>query len=92
MIQVTSRPENIWPEIWAGTTKKSQQKEKQHWAAEEPKLDNARKLRGIYYIDPEDKEFNDTLKMCERSWKGIWTLQCRVNCEKTFGNSSLKGA
>ena len=26
------------------------------------KLVNARKLRGIHYIDPEDKEFNETLK------------------------------
>ena len=27
-----------------------------------PKLDNARKLRGIYFIDPEDKEFKETIK------------------------------
>ena len=27
-----------------------------------PKLDNARKMRGIYFIDPEDKEFKDTIK------------------------------
>ena len=25
------------------------------------KLDNARKLRGIYFIDPEDKEFKETI-------------------------------
>ena len=25
-------------------------------------LDNARKLRGIYFIDPEDKEFKETIK------------------------------
>ena len=24
--------------------------------------DNARKLRGIYFIDPEDKEFKETIK------------------------------
>ena len=27
-----------------------------------PKLDNAWKLRGIYFIDPEDKEFKETIK------------------------------
>ena len=27
-----------------------------------PKLDNARKLRGIYFIDPEAKEFKETIK------------------------------
>ena len=26
-----------------------------------PQLDNARKLRGIYFIDPEDKEFKETI-------------------------------
>ena len=31
--------------------------EKQKWSVEKPKLDNARRLRGIYFIDPEDKEF-----------------------------------
>ena len=27
-----------------------------------PKLDNARRLRGIYFIDPEDIEFKGTIK------------------------------
>ena len=27
-----------------------------------PHLENARKLRGIYFIDPEDKEFKETIK------------------------------
>ena len=27
-----------------------------------PKLDNARKLRGIYFIDTDDKEFKETIK------------------------------
>ena len=37
-------------------------KEKQTWSDEQPKLDNARRLRGIYFIDPEDKEFKETIK------------------------------
>ena len=36
--------------------------EKQKWSHEKPKLDNSRKLRGIYVIDPEDKEFKETIK------------------------------
>ena len=32
----------------------------------EPKLDNARILRGICFIDPEDKEFNETIKNARR--------------------------
>ena len=37
-------------------------KEKQKWSNEKLHLDNARKLRGLYFIDPEDKEFKETFK------------------------------
>ena len=37
-------------------------KEKHKWSDEKPKLDDARRLRGIYFIDLEDKEFKETLK------------------------------
>ena len=37
-------------------------KEKQKWSNERLHLDNARKLRGIYFIDPEDMEFKETIK------------------------------
>ena len=37
-------------------------KEKQKWSNEKFHLENARKLRGIYFIDPEDKEFKETIK------------------------------
>ena len=35
---------------------------KQKWSNEKLHLENARKLRGIYFIDPEDKEFKETSK------------------------------
>ena len=34
-------------------------------AKEKPKLDTARRLAGIYFIDPNDKEHEDTLKKSE---------------------------
>ena len=37
-------------------------KEKQKWSHEKLHLDNARKLRGISFIDHEDKEFKETTK------------------------------
>ena len=37
-------------------------KEKQKWSEERIHLENARKLRGIYFIDPEDMEFKETIK------------------------------
>ena len=42
--------------------KNAKLKERQKWSNEKPQLDNARKLRGIYFIDPEDKEFKETIK------------------------------
>ena len=36
-------------------------KERHTWSDEKPKLDNARTLRGIYFIDPEDKAFKKTI-------------------------------
>ena len=37
-------------------------KEKQKWSEEKLHLENARKLRGIYFIDPGDTEFKETIK------------------------------
>ena len=37
-------------------------KEKQKWSNEKLHLENARRLRGIYFIDPEDTEFKETIK------------------------------
>ena len=34
-----------------------------------PKLDNARRLRGIYFIDPEDKEFKETIRNARKKLK-----------------------
>ena len=56
--QLTSRQDYLWPELW----EKWERTERQKWSHEEPRLDNARKLRGIYFIDPEDKEFKETIK------------------------------
>ena len=44
----------------------SKRKEKQKWAIEQPKLDNARQLRGIYFIDPADEEVKDVMKNARR--------------------------
>ena len=40
----------------------SQRKDKQKWAIEKPKLDNARRLRGVYFIDPADAESKEIVK------------------------------
>ena len=49
--QTTSRPHLLWPEIWKDMSEASKRRENQKWAIEKPKLDNARKLLGIYFFD-----------------------------------------
>ena len=60
--QLTSRPDHLWPELWKSMGKHAKLKEKQKWSEEKLHHENARKLRGIYFIDPEDTEFKETIK------------------------------
>ena len=43
-------------------SKNAELKERQKWSNGKPKLDNARRLQGIYFIDLEDKELKETIK------------------------------
>ena len=67
--QLTSWPDHLRPELWKSLGKHAKLKEKQKWAIEKPKLDNARRLRGICFIDSEDKEFNETIKNARKKLK-----------------------
>ena len=67
--QTTTRPDHVRPEVWTKIGKAAQNREEQEWAKEKLKLDNARKLRGIYFIDPDDKEYKEILKNAKRNWK-----------------------
>ena len=65
--QTTSRLDHLWPETWKDMSEASKRKEKQKWTIEKPKLDdNARRLRGIYFIDPDDEEFKRKMKNARR--------------------------
>ena len=64
--QLTSRPDHLWPELWIKFGRNAKLKERQKWSNEKPKLDNARRLRGIYFIDLEDMEFKETIKNARR--------------------------
>ena len=60
--QQTSRRDHLWTEIWKTMGKSAKLKENQKWSNEKLHLENARKLRGIHFTDPEDKEFKETIK------------------------------
>ena len=44
----------------------SEKQSKQKWAIEKPKLDNARRLSGIHFIDLDDEEVKDIMKNVRR--------------------------
>ena len=47
--------------MWKHVSDASIRKAKQKWAIEKPKLDNARKLSGIFFIEPEDEDFKNIM-------------------------------
>ena len=64
--QTTSRPCNAWPDMRKRMSDAAKRKAKQKWAIEKTKLDNARRLRGIFFIELEDEDFKDILKNARR--------------------------
>ena len=64
--QKTSRPDDVWPDMWKFMSDAAKKTAKQRWAIEEPKLDNARQLRGIFFIEPNDEELKPTMKVARR--------------------------
>ena len=67
--QTTSRPDDVWPDMWKCMSDAAKKKAKQRWAIEKPKLDNARQLRGVFFIEPNDEEFKLTMKAARRKLK-----------------------
>ena len=64
--QKTSRPDDVWPDVWKFMSDAAQKKAKQRWAIEKPKLDNARQLRGIFFLEPNYEEFKLTMEAARR--------------------------
>ena len=66
-VRLTRRQATPRPELWRGMSKNAKLREKQEWTIEKPKLDSARRLRGIYFIDPEDMEFKEIIKNARKT-------------------------
>ena len=64
--------------------KNAKLKERQKWSHEKHQLDNARKLRRIYFIDPEDKEFKETIRNARMKLKTpmAHAMPCKT-CKKS---------
>ena len=64
--QTTSRLDDVWPDMWKLMSDAAKKNAKQRWAIEKPKLENARQLTGIDFIEPNDEEFKLTMKVAGR--------------------------
>ena len=87
--QVTSRPDRLWPELLDKVGRNPKLKEKHKWSNEKPKLDNARRLRGIYFIDPEDKEFKETTKNARKKLETPMApaMHCKTSKKSKHGET-----
>ena len=74
--------------------KNAKLKEKQKWSHGKLHLDNARKLRGIYFIDPEDKEYKETIKNARKKLETSVApaMPCKImkNCGSDGSNKIKK--
>ena len=86
--QLTSRPDHLWPELWKSMGKHAKLKEKQKWSNEKLHLENARKLRGIYFIDTEDKEFKETIKNARKKLETSVSLAMPCKIMKNCGSGA----
>ena len=67
-------------------------KEKQKWSNEKLHLENARKLRGIYFIDPEDKELKETIKNARKKLETSVApaMPCKIMKKHVGGSNKIK--
>ena len=81
--QLTSRPE-----LWKSMGKHAKLKEKQKWSEEKLHLENARKLRGIYFIIPEDTEFKETIKNARKKLETSVAPAMPIKIAKNCGSGA----
>ena len=86
--QLTSSPDHLWPELWRGMSKNAMLREKYKWAIEKPKLDNARRFRGIYFIDPEAMEFKEIIQNARRKLETA--MPCKTCKKNKHGETRSK--
>ena len=90
--QLTSRPDHLWPELWIKLGRNAKLKERQKWSNEEPKLDNARRFRGIYFIDLEDKDFKETIRNAHKKLETPMAraVPCKTSKKSKHGETVAK--
>ena len=90
--QLTSKPNHLWPELWTKWRRNAKLREKQKCSLEKPMLDNERRLRRIYFVDPEDKEFKETVRNARKKLETpvAPTMPCKTRKKSTKGETRNK--
>ena len=79
----------VWPEVWTQIGKAAQNREKQLWKNEKPILDNARRLKGTFFIDLGWPWILRSPSKCEKkNWKVLWTQPCRAKRRLTLATGN----
>ena len=67
-------------------------KERHKWSDQKTKLDNVRRLRGIYFIDLEDKEFKETIKNARKKLETPTApaMPCKTSKKNKHGETRSK--
>ena len=76
-VQTTTRPDRVWPKVWTKIGKAAQNREKQEWKNEKPKLDNAPRLRWIYFTDPRWRRIQGNPWTCELGRPMAAAMPCK---------------
>ena len=82
---------HLWPELSTKLGRNAELRDKQKWAIEKPKLDNAGRLRGFYFIDPENKEFKETIKNARKKLETPMAPSMPCNICKKSNNGEIRG-
>ena len=87
--QTTSRPDGVWSDMWQFMSDAAKKKAKHRWAIEKPKLDSARQLRGIFFIEPNDEESQLTMEAARRKLEVPMpaAMPCKNTDKKQWRNS-----
>ena len=82
--QASSKPEDIWPEVWSNTSKQFQQKEKTVRSKERPKLDKAREEFIVFLWKTwYSKKISRTREKMNRMWNQLRLANRKKQIENT---------
>ena len=64
--------------------KNAKLKERQKWSHEQPQLDSARRLRGIFFTELRTRNSKKPSRMLARNWKHQWLPLCLARSARTI--------